>query len=103
MPCCTYIPDNEKNLPICNNAVAEWLASAREKTGIKIVVLERKFEFRRWFQRKERIEWRYEILWPLGHAEYQVVNFYRDGTDWTINLMVPAEMAVAYLIGVCSK
>ena len=35
----------------------------------------------------------------MGYKEFQIVNFYRDGTDWSINHYVPAELLVAYMYG----
>jgi hypothetical protein len=103
MSCCTWIRESEKNQPIQNKHVAEWLANARKATGIEWVVLERAFYVTKWFRTKQI--WRYEILNPIceDHLEYQCMNFYRDGTDWTINMLVPAEIAVAYLMGLCGR
>jgi hypothetical protein len=39
---------------------------------------------------------------PLG-SEFQIINFYRDGTDWSINHYVPAELVVAYMFGACVR
>lgn len=101
MGCFTYLKDSDKNAPIQNKHVAEWLSKAREATGVEIVVLERRFDYTRWF--RKRTDWRYEILWPSFPPEYQEINFYRDGSEWSINLIIPAELAVAYLIGVCAQ
>lgn len=100
MPCYTYIPESETDKPIQNKVVAEWLESARKATGIRMVIRELRFDYRIWFRTKTH--WRYEVLWPSGGCEYQIVNFYREDTETSINLLGTAELTVAYLIGICS-
>lgn len=101
MPICTYLNESDKDTPIVNKAVIEWLTNARKATNTHIVVHERPYEVRRWF--KKLTKYSYELFWPINGIEYQCVNFYRDGTDWTINTHVTAELAVAYLMGLCSN
>jgi len=42
----------------------------------------------------------YEVLWHVQGDEWQVINFHRSGSDWSINHLVTADMAAAYLYGV---
>jgi hypothetical protein len=57
---------------------------------------------RHWWSRAEAVTL-YEVLWPLGQTllgqEYQVVNFYRDDSENSINLVVPKSIVLAYLYG----
>lgn len=99
MPITTYL--NGPEHPLTNPHVIEWLENARKFTGQKIVVHEYRFDFKRWF--RKQTNYRYSIYWPVGNGiEHQVINFMRDGTDWSINTLIPAEMAVAYLMGICT-
>ena len=103
MPICTYLREHELYRPIANATVSEWLEHARKATGRRIQVQEHEFVQRRWFRKPLKLL-RYQILWPVFDGiEHQVMNFYRDGSDWTLNTYVPAEMAVAYLMGCCCK
>ena len=39
---------------------------------------------------------------PLG-PEWQIINFYREGTDTSINTVVPKEIVLAYLYGMATR
>lgn len=64
---------------------------------------------RHWWQRRQEETW-YEVLWPLGTNavldalgaghEYQVVNFYEERTENSINLVVTKALVLAYLYGI---
>ena len=100
MPICTYLNQCETERPIQDKDVNEWLTRARESTGKRLVVHEHIVEIYRWF--KKKTHWSYEIFWPIGDGiEHQCINFYRDGTDWSINTCVTKELAIAYLMGLC--
>lgn len=101
MCCCTYLNESEQvQKPIQNRHITEWLEKVNSLTGQGWIVKEHKTTRRRWF--KEVVTYRYELLVPTRLPEYQEINFYRDGTDWSINFYVPAELIVAYLIGICA-
>lgn len=100
----SYYSEGEVNAPISNENVIEWLNEARQAGHTRIYVKEYTFIKRRIF-RKPLVTRLYEVLNKLGvdSVEYQIINFCRDHDDWTINTMVPAEIAIAYLIGLSSS
>lgn len=97
MPACTYLGEYEYASPSGVKALDEALSELRALTKDDWRVAVRTFVTGRlWWRKEVRL---YEIYCALGGGEFQVINFYRDGTDWTINHYVPAELAVAYLYG----
>jgi hypothetical protein len=60
--------------------------------------------WRRWFNpwnvwrpMLPRVTW--SLYYEYHPDEWQVINFYREGTDWSINTSVSKELIVAYLHG----
>lgn len=93
---CTYLNEQEKNLPISNDVVKETLDSLRKVTGESWVVHERKFTTGSWWWKKEHK--RYELLLDVSQGtEYQIINFYREGAEISHNPMVTADVVVAYM------
>lgn len=105
MCCCTYLNDSERiQEPLQNRHITEWLGKAVSLTGEGWLVKEyavthRRFHKWRW---KDEVTYSYSLLCPTKLPEYQEINFYRDDTDWSINLKVRAELIVSYLIGICA-
>ncbi len=98
---CTYLNDSERvQQPLKNKAVSEWLGNAISITGEKWLVKEHEIRRMRWWGVMQ-VTYSYQLLVPTRLPEYQEINFYRDDTDWSINLCVRAELIVAYLMGIC--
>ena len=97
MPACTYLGQNEYLAPTGVKALDEALAELRSVTGEDWRVAVRRFVTGRLWWRKEVQH--FELYCGLGGGEFQIINFYRDGTDWSINHYVPAELVVAYIFG----
>jgi hypothetical protein len=95
----TYINESEKNQPTGIKALDEELTAVRKRTGDdwQVVTVTRSVGF--WRRKQVTL---YGLLFDYAGTgiEYQIINFYRDGTDWSINTYVPAELIVAYLMGV---
>jgi len=105
MCCCTYLQDHQKiQQPLHDKHLTEWLGRAISITGQKWLVKEHvatHWAMRRlWFHKV--VTYHYELLVPTLPPEYQQINFYRDCHTWSINHCVPAELIVAYLIGICA-
>ncbi len=98
MPMCTYLNDNEHLTPTGITALDEVLTDMRKETGEDWRVGAHTYEFHRWFRKPVRRTW-YALYRNMGMGEFQCINFYRDGTDWSINPDVTAELIVAYCYG----
>lgn len=102
MPICTYLSAGELDLAIENKAVAEALADLRKSDPDGgWVCRERSYRVRRGLFRRPEERKSYSVYKRITGGEYQIINFYRDGTDWSINTSVPAELAVAFMYGAC--
>jgi len=47
----------------------------------------------------KRTFYAYQLAYNVGHGEYQIINFYQEESDTTINIEVCADEIVAYLYG----
>lgn len=90
--------DWETREPVDNKAIQELLDELNTKyPSSKWVVKSTNFlQGRLWWKKKVKL---YTLYSRIMGGEYQVINFYRDGTDWSINTYVPAELIVAFLYG----
>lgn len=98
MPMCTYLGDAEHTSPTGHKVIDETLADLRKQSGDDWRVGVHVIEQPRWFRKPIRHKW-YALYINVGLGEFQRINFYRDGTDWSINPNVTAELVVAYMFG----
>jgi hypothetical protein len=64
-------------------------------------VIERIHEYKPLFGKKKVLK-HYELMVGIwDDVEYQIINFYREDSEWSINHYVSADILVAYLIGAC--
>lgn len=99
MPAYTYLNEHDKNQPIQDKTLQEALDECRKMTNQDWHVIERTRTTKRWFRKPETCYFYSLLVGEYGGYEYQEINFHRDGTDWTLNFFVPAELAIAYLYG----
>jgi hypothetical protein len=100
MPAYTYVNDRSFKKPTGDKAIDDLLLELRTVTkedwrvGMVGIVAVRGL-FRRRF-----IVQRYTLYHVCRDSlQAQVINFYRDGSQWTINHAVPAELIVGYMYG----
>jgi hypothetical protein len=59
------------------------------------------------WERRTQLQVGYSVLWFLGDTplgpEWQVVNFYREGSATRINTVVSKELVLAYLYGCAAR
>lgn len=96
---CTYLSGQKHTEPTRCSQLNDLLAEVRKITGKDWRAAECEFSRSHWF-RKDEIILRYELLLHICAGEFQCINFHRDGTDWSINTTVPAELVVAFLYGI---
>ena len=100
----TFLSDNELNIPTSDKAVNEALAEVREMTGENWQVLERIVEvYIPWylFWKPAKYVRIFELYCYVGGCgPWQQINFYRAGSDTSINICVTADLVVAYLYGI---
>lgn len=96
---CTYLSGDRHAEPTKCQQLNELLADVRKTTGKDWRVAEHEFERTYWF-RKSEVVFRYELLVHICAGEFQCINFHRDGTTWSINTTVPAELVIAFLFGI---
>lgn len=104
MTATTFLHDGELNIPTSNKVINDLLKEVREATGQDWQILELKlYPKKKWFQRPSDRAPKlfYEVyLYVGGMGPWQQINFYREGTDWSINLVNTSELVVAYLYGI---
>src|SRR5687767_1729261 len=98
MPMCTYLGDTEFLAPTGHKAIDEAVADLRKQTGDDWRAGSFTHVLKRWFRKPVKHTW-YALYINVGFGEFQCINFYRDGTDWSINPDVSAELIVAYCYG----
>lgn len=103
MTCTTFLHDGELNVPTSNNELNSILKEIRQKSGEDWQIIERSVEIHEPFWKFWKpVKWRksYELYKFVGGiGPWQQINFYRDNTDWSINLSNPAELVMAFLYG----
>jgi len=93
----TYLRENDFIEPTGNKALDDGLLDLRTATGDDWRISAHPVVLGPWWRRK-KATW-YSLYCGVGTPEFQTINFYRDGSDWSINLTVPAELIVAYMFG----
>ena len=105
MPATTWLREDEFLQPTGHKVVDETLRELREVTGKDWRVDKRRTTTGHlWWKRHVDL---FSLYVRLGMTmlgdEFQIINFHRDGTDWSINHHVPAELVVAYMLGACVR
>lgn len=99
MVCTTFLSDSDLNKPLPDAEVQEFLDLARMQTGKNWQVVPITFTSRKWF--KTRHFTLYEVyVYVGGIGPWQQINFYREGSDSSINLCVPLETVAAFFMGI---
>ena len=98
MTCTTFLDDGELNQPLPDPECQSILEAARKKTGKDLQVVPLYVKRRKWL--KTKVEVLYGVYVHVGGCgPWQQINFFREGVKSSINLYVPLEVAVAYLLG----
>ena len=91
----TFIPKSEPRLQ--DLSLASVMHLARRETDVHWEILER--SYRQGFWPFKHTVYRYQILFPTGGFEYQVINLGIDGDEAGIRYWISAREASAYLWG----
>lgn len=109
MPATTYLQSDEYLMPTGHAVVDKVLQELRAASGGDWRVARRKIASgHSWWPRTLDCFTLYVAQGPPSIAiglgeEFQVINFYRDDSDWSINHDVPAELVIAYMYGACRR
>lgn len=98
MPMCSYFGDNEAMQPTGDAVLDDLLAEVRKRTQEDWRIWWREYEIRK-FLRKAARSRAYSLIVETQAPEFQIINFYRDNTDGSINGAVSKELIYAYLYG----
>jgi hypothetical protein len=83
--------------------LTDLIKEVREKTKENWQILEHEYKILPplWkFFKKPTVEYFYTLCVEVGgFCPYQIINFYRSETDWSINTETEEELVVAYLYG----
>ena len=96
---CSYFGDYEATRPTGDAELDELLTEVRKVTGKDWRIWWKEYEIRKRFRRPIKARW-YSLIVETRAPEFQVINFYRDNTDWSINGSVSKELIYAYLYGI---
>lgn len=97
MPACTYFGDHEFTGPCGDAELDDLIAILRVESAGDWRVRKTTHTTGKLWWKKSFV--RFELYSGLGHGEFQVINFHRDGTNWSINHLVPRELVIAYIYG----
>lgn len=97
MPAFTYLGEHDHTQPTDHKELDKTLTELRKLTG-------EDWRIGSWIYRTGCLWWReeyphYSLYVGVGSGEFQIINFYRDGTDWSINPDVSAELLMAFMLG----
>lgn len=97
----TFLHDGELNVPTVNDELNKALAEVREATGENWQIVERVKEKRFAFNTKLKTAYTYELyLYVGGCGPWQLINFYRESSDTSINPVNNADVVMAFLLGI---
>lgn len=97
MPCTTYLHESELNVPTSNKEINDLLKELRTATAEDWQITE-KIQKARIFSRSTK---RYEIFkYVGGMGPYQIMNFYKEDAESSINFGISADTLMAYMLGI---
>ena len=100
MPICTYLSYDEANdaiITLNHKKINELISEINTYPGERWVVKSTVFTTGYLWWKKEVTV--YTLYSQIMDNEYQLINFYRENTDWSINTHNSADIVVAYLYG----
>lgn len=98
MTCTTFLHEGELNVPLPNAELQKLLEEVRERTGKDWQVVPIQAVKGRW-PVKKTITLYGVYVYVGGVGPWQQINFYREGSDSSINLYVTLDLVAAYLFG----
>lgn len=99
-----FLSQAELNIPLPDPDLQKLLEEVRKITAEDWQVVEHRLKTQRtWLFGKTKTV----SMWSLyvyvgGFGPWQVINFYREGSETSINHLVPLDMIVSYLYGILS-
>jgi hypothetical protein len=102
MPIVTYMSDSEREywLSVHDDQYSPLLHELFETYGERWVIIHSHIRYG--FLRR-KTQTLYSLYKHVGLTEYQVINFYRDNTAWSINTYVSKELIIAYIYGLLGR
>jgi hypothetical protein len=104
MVCTTFLSDSELNVPTSNDDLNELLKEVRKVSGEDWQITERMTELPvpawKFWAAREFVKTYELFVYVGGCGPWQQINFYRDGSDYTINIRNRCELVMAYLYGI---
>lgn len=104
MCCTTFLHEGQLNTPTHNEDLNQILHDVRVETGEDWQVVEyRIFYKRRWYTLKRSVRYEYELYKYVGGVgPWQLINFYKDDAESSMNFTNKAELVIAFLLGILS-
>lgn len=97
MTCTTYLDESELNVPTSNKEVNDLLKELRTATTEDWQITE-KFEKTGIFSKGRHS---YQVFkYVGGMGPYQVMNFYKEDAESSINFGISADTLMAYMLGI---
>lgn len=98
MTCTTFLHAGELNQPLPDPDLQDVLDSVRKLTKQDWQVVPITLTHRKWF--KTTTETRYGVyVYVGGMGPWQQINFFREGSESSINLYVSLDVVAAYFFG----
>ena len=98
MTCTTFLHDGELNQSLPDPECQQILELARKHTGKNWQVVPVQVSRRRWFRRHTATLYGVYV-YVGGCGPWQQINFFKENSEWSINLYVPLEVVAAYFLG----
>ena len=99
MPICTFMSRHEERQSSSNTEIAALVKEVTEASGRLWIVTDHLIDVTPWWSRKKRTKTLHTLYVQLVGAEYQMINFYSETAESSINTIVSADLIVAYLYG----
>lgn len=96
MPMCTYLSNDEFTKQISNNHLQELLSEINKNDKFRLEERLTKTRFKK--ERKTYVLY-HETIYP----EFQIINFYCENSDSSINPCVSADVISAYFYGILKE
>ena len=98
MTCTTFLHDGELNQPLPNAELQSIFEEAKNHSGKNWQVVPIHITYRKWFRQKTKTLYGVYV-YVGGMGPWQQINFFKDGSNSSINLYVSLDVVAAYFLG----